>query len=34
VPLHGLGAVDALARRWGVEALGHSGKLVWVELRR
>ena len=34
VPLHGLGAVDALARRWGVEPLGHSGKLVWVELRR
>jgi hypothetical protein len=34
VPLHGLGAVDALARRWGVEPLGHSGKSVWVELRR
>jgi hypothetical protein len=34
VPLHGLGAVAALARRWGVEPLGHSGKLVWVELPR
>jgi hypothetical protein len=34
LPLHGLGAVDALATRWGVERLGHSGKLVWVELRR
>jgi hypothetical protein len=34
LPLHGLGAVDALASRWGVERLGHSGKLVWVELRR
>ena len=34
VPLHGLGAVAALARRWGVESLGHSGKFVWVELRR
>jgi hypothetical protein len=34
LPLHGLGAVDALASRWGVEPLGHSGKLVWVELRR
>ena len=33
-PLHGLGAVDALASRWGVEPLGHSGKSVWVELRR
>jgi hypothetical protein len=33
-PLHGLGAVDALASRWGVEPLGHSGKPVWVELRR
>jgi hypothetical protein len=33
-PLHGLGAVDALACRWGVEALGHSGKMVWVELPR
>jgi hypothetical protein len=34
MPLHGLGAVAALARRWGVEPLGHSGKSVWVELRR
>ncbi|HEV2251873.1 MAG TPA: hypothetical protein VGS06_01640, partial [Streptosporangiaceae bacterium] len=34
LPLHGLGAVDALASRWGVERLGHSGKLVWVELLR
>jgi len=34
VPLHGLGAVDALASRWGVEPLGHSGKSVWVELSR
>ena len=34
LPLHGLGAVDALASHWGVERLGHSGKLVWVELRR
>ena len=33
-PLHGLGAVDALASRWGVEPLGHAGKSVWVELRR
>ena len=33
-PLHGLGAVDALASRWGVEPAGHSGKSVWVELRR
>ncbi len=33
-PLHGLGAVDALASRWGVEPFGHSSKLVWVELRR
>jgi hypothetical protein len=33
-PLHGLGAVDALASHWGVEPLGHSGKSVWVELRR
>jgi hypothetical protein len=33
-PLHGLGAVDALASRWGVEPLGRSGKLVWAELRR
>ncbi|HLK77590.1 MAG TPA: MEDS domain-containing protein [Streptosporangiaceae bacterium] len=34
LPLHGLGAVDALASRWGVDPLGHSGKLVWVELLR
>ena len=33
-PLHGLGAVDALASRWGVESLGRAGKTVWVELRR
>lgn len=33
-PLHGLGAVDALASRWGVEPLGNAGKTVWVELRR
>ena len=33
-PLHGLGAVDALASRWGVEPYGHSGKSVWVELSR
>ena len=33
-PLHGLGAVDALASRWGVESLGHAGKTVWAELRR
>ena len=32
--LHGLGAVDALASRWGVESLGRAGKTVWVELRR
>jgi hypothetical protein len=31
-PLHGLGAVDAMANRWGVESLGSSGKTVWVEL--
>jgi len=34
VPLHGLGAVDALASRWGVQPLGDAGKTVWVELRR
>jgi hypothetical protein len=34
MPLHGLGAVDALASRWGVEPLGHAGKSVWVELHR
>jgi anti-sigma regulatory factor (Ser/Thr protein kinase) len=33
-PLHGLGAVDAMAVRWGVESLGSSGKTVWVELGR
>ncbi|MBV9381814.1 MAG: MEDS domain-containing protein [Streptosporangiaceae bacterium] len=33
-PLHGLGAVAAMARRWGVEPLGASGKLVWCELAR
>ena len=33
-PLHGLGAVDTLASRWGVEPLGHCGKSVWVELSR
>jgi MEDS: MEthanogen/methylotroph, DcmR Sensory domain len=34
VPLHGLGAVDALASRWGIEPLGQAGKAVWAELRR
>ncbi len=34
VPLHGLGAVDALASRWGVESLGSAGKTAWVDLRR
>jgi hypothetical protein len=33
-PLHGLGVVDALASRWGVESLGTAGKTVWLELRR
>ena len=33
-PLHGLGAVDALASQWGVESLGNAGKTVWVDLRR
>ena len=33
-PLHGLGAVDAMASRWGVESLGTAGKAVWVDLRR
>jgi DcmR-like sensory protein len=33
-PQHGLGVVDALASRWGVESLGNAGKTVWVELRR
>ena len=31
-PLHGLCAVQAMARRWGVEPLGSLGKTVWVEL--
>ena len=31
-PLHGLGAVNAMASHWGVESLGSSGKTVWVEL--
>ena len=34
VPLHGLCAVDGLARRWGAEPLGRMGKSVWAELRR
>lgn len=33
-PLHGLGAMAAMARRWGAEPLGASGKLVWCELAR
>jgi len=33
-PLHGLGAVDAMASRWGVESLGSAGKTVWVDLHR
>jgi hypothetical protein len=33
-PLHGLGAVDAMATRWGVTSLGSAGKTVWVDLRR
>ena len=33
-PLHGLGAVAAMASRWGVEPLGPDGKAVWAELRR
>ena len=33
-PLHGLGAVDALASQWGVESLGTAGKTVWVDLLR
>jgi hypothetical protein len=32
--LHGLGAVDAMASRWGVEPLGTAGKTVWVDLHR
>jgi hypothetical protein len=31
-PLHGLGAVAALARRWGVVPFGGNGKAVWAEL--
>ena len=34
VPLHGLGAVDAMASQWGVEPFGAAGKTVWVDLRR
>jgi DcmR-like sensory protein len=34
LPLHGLGAVDALAVRWGVQSLGKAGKTVWVDVRR
>ncbi len=34
MPLHGLGAVDALASSWGVDSHGNAGKTVWVELRR
>lgn len=33
-PLHGLGAVAALASRWGVQSLGNEGKTVWVDLVR
>jgi DcmR-like sensory protein len=33
-PLHGLGVVDALASRWGVESFGPAGKTVWADLRR
>jgi len=33
-PMHGLSVVDVLARRWGVEPLGHAGKAVWAELPR
>jgi hypothetical protein len=31
-PGHGLGLVDAVAARWGVQSLGARGKLVWAEL--
>ena len=34
VPLHGLGAVHAMASQWGVEPLGAAGKTVWVDLHR
>jgi anti-sigma regulatory factor (Ser/Thr protein kinase) len=30
-PMHGLGFVDALSTRWGVEST-HAGKVVWAEL--
>ena len=33
-PLHGLGAVAALALRWGVVPFGDNGKAVWAELPR
>ena len=33
-PLHGLGAVAALACRWGVAPSGGNGKAVWAELPR
>jgi hypothetical protein len=33
-PLHGLGAVNALARKWGAAPLGNDGKAVWAELPR
>jgi hypothetical protein len=33
-PLHGLGAVAALACRWGVVPFGGNGKAVWAELPR
>jgi hypothetical protein len=33
-PLHGLGAVAALALRWGVVPFGGNGKAVWAELPR
>ena len=33
-PLHGLGAVDALASQWGIESLGNAGKTVWADLLR
>lgn len=33
-PLHGLGVVAALARRWGVTPFGDNGKAVWAELPR
>jgi anti-sigma regulatory factor (Ser/Thr protein kinase) len=29
---HGLGLVDTVAARWGVQPLGARGKLVWAEL--